>query len=89
VAFDLNVEGLDTCSQHERLLNRFDELQCGERFELVDLTDPQHLFVQLAFARGGQFDWQYLAQGPVQWRVRITRSAIAPVKPFEQTCPCQ
>jgi uncharacterized protein (DUF2249 family) len=86
---ELSVHGLNECSQHERLLTRFDALRLGECFDLVDRADPQHLFVQLASARGGQFDWRYLEQQPGRWRVRITRLSEKPARSFQQTCPCR
>lgn len=84
----LNVHGLDLCAQHERLLSRFDALQLGEGFDLLDRSDPQPLFFQLASARSGQFDWRYLEQGPVQWRVRLLRLAAATARPYQESCPC-
>lgn len=85
----LNVHGLDLCAQHERLLSRFDALQLGEGFDLLDRSAPQHLFVQLAAARRGQFDWRYLEQASDCWRVRISRVLEKPAIPFQQTCPCR
>lgn len=85
----LCVQGLSTCEQHRRLLDAFDVLGDHACLDLVDSQDPQHLFMQLAVARAGQFDWRYLDQGPQQWRVRLQRIAPAQVRPYQESCPCR
>lgn len=85
----LCVQGLGTCEQHRHLLDAFDGLIPGGLLDLVDERDPQHLFMQLAVARAGQFDWRYLEQGPTQWRVRLERIAPAQVRPYQDSCPCR
>jgi uncharacterized protein (DUF2249 family) len=84
----LSFEGMDPCSQHERLLSRFDALALGDSLDLLDRQDPQPLFFQLATSRRGQFDWHYLQQGPQVWMVRVTRLAIGPSQSYERSCPC-
>jgi uncharacterized protein (DUF2249 family) len=51
----------------------FDSLQPGERMELINDHDPAHLHQKLRVDRGGQFDWNYLQEGPVEWRILITK----------------
>jgi uncharacterized protein (DUF2249 family) len=85
---ELYLDGLDDCATHERLLARFDALPLGHGLDLLARQDPQALFFQLASARTRQFDWRYLEQGPVQWRVRLLRMAPGPIKPYQATCPC-
>lgn len=84
----LSFEGMDLCSQHERLLSRFDALCVGGSLDLLDRQDPQPLFFQLATSRRGQFDWHYLKQGPDVWTVRVTRLHGGPSLPYERSCPC-
>ena len=45
--------------------------------ELVNDHDPRPLYYQFAAEMPGEFDWQYLQQGPDTWRVAITRTAAA------------
>ncbi len=85
----LSLRGLGLCAQHERLLSRFDALGLQEAIELIGDADPVHLFVQLASARPGSFDWVYVEQGPRRWRVRLKRIALAEPRPYEASCPCR
>jgi|GEM_PF-5275208 len=85
---ELCLQGLDDCAAHERLLARFDALPLGDGLDLLASDDPQSLFIQLASARPGQFDWRYLEQGPARWRVRLLRLTAVPPRPYQQSCPC-
>lgn len=85
----LCLHGLGLCAQHETLLNRFDALALHESLELVSDVDPMHLFVQLANARPGSFDWVYVEQGPIRWRIRLQRLVLVQAQPYEASCPCR
>lgn len=59
--------------RHPLIFRTFDALQSGESFLLVNDHDPKPLYYQFAIEREGQFDWEYLEQGPEVWQVRICK----------------
>ena len=63
--------------RHLLIFQTFDALAEEESFELVNDHDPKPLYYQFLHERPGQFDWEYLEQGPQVWRVTIRRKADA------------
>jgi regulator of cell morphogenesis and NO signaling len=35
--------------------------------------DPKPLYYSLLHEREGQFEWEYVAQGPEEWKVKIAK----------------
>ena len=69
----VDVRQIPPAQRHPLIFNTFEELQIGERFQLVNDHDPKPLFYQFSAERQGQFSWEYVEQGPVVWRVNIGR----------------
>jgi uncharacterized protein (DUF2249 family) len=69
----LDVRQIIPRERHPLIFSTFDQLSAGDSFILVNDHDPKPLYYQFSFEREGQFDWQYLAQGPEVWQVRISR----------------
>jgi hypothetical protein len=57
----------------DAVLGRLLRLRHGEQVELWASTDPAPFWRRLAMADPGGYGFSYLAQGPEQWRVQITR----------------
>ncbi|MBW7849724.1 MAG: DUF2249 domain-containing protein [Rhodospirillales bacterium] len=74
-AATLDVREIIPRERHPRIFNTFDSLAQGNSFVLVNDHDPKPLYYQFNIERQGQFDWQYLEQGPDVWRVEITKTA--------------
>jgi uncharacterized protein (DUF2249 family) len=70
----LDVYKLPAPQRHPLIFSTFKSLAPGETFVLVNDHDPKPLFYQFKFEYEGQFTWDYLEQGPKQWRVRIGRT---------------
>lgn len=70
----LDVREVAPRTRHPLIFSTFDGLQPGQSFVLVNDHDPKPLFYQFQAERTGQFDWEYLATGPEEWQVRITRT---------------
>lgn len=70
----LDVSQLPPPQRHPLIFTTFAKLQPGESFILVNDHDPKPLYYQFRFEYEGQFNWEYLEQGPVDWRVRIGRA---------------
>ena len=61
--------------RHPQIFSTFEDLAPGEGFILVNDHDPKPLYYQFKFERDGQFTWEYLEEGPMDWRVRIGKTA--------------
>ncbi len=70
----LDVREVPPRIRHPRIFQTFDDLRAGESFVLVNDHDPKPLFYQFQAERSGEFRWEYLATGPEEWQVRITRT---------------
>ena len=71
----LDVRKLPRAGRHNLVFERFDALEPGAGFVLVNDHDPKPLRGQFEAKRADQFTWDYREQGPEVWRVRIGRPA--------------
>ncbi|MBI2560075.1 MAG: DUF2249 domain-containing protein [Planctomycetes bacterium] len=55
------------------MFNTLDGLKSKESLVLINDHDPKPLLYQLDAERKGLFEWKYLAQGPEEWKVEISR----------------
>lgn len=69
----LYIPALPAALKHPTVFRKFDALQNGEGFILVNDHDPKPLYYQLLAERGAVFHWQYMEQGPQQWQVEIKK----------------
>lgn len=72
---DLDVREIIPRERHPRIFATFDALTPGEHFVLLNDHDPMPLYYQFMHERPGLFAWEYLEQGPLEWRVQISRTA--------------
>ncbi len=70
---ELNVTTIPPRDRHPLIFRTFDELEHGSGLVLVNDHDPKPLYYALLHEREGLFGWEYLAQGPEEWKVRITK----------------
>lgn len=59
--------------KHRVIFETFDSLNSGEKMELVNDHDPRPLHYQMIAEMDGQFEWEYLEEGPEVWRVAIEK----------------
>ena len=69
----LDVTTIAPRDRHPLIFSLFDGLVKGEAFALTNDHDPKPLYYSFLHEREGQFDWVYLEQGPVFWKVKISR----------------
>lgn len=69
----LNVTEIEPKLKHPTIFVRFDELKPGESLTIHNDHDPKPLYYQLLGERGNIFVWEYLEQGPILWRVKMTK----------------
>lgn len=63
--------------RHLMIFSIFDALRPGQSFVLINDHDPVRLRYQFETLAPGKFSWEYLLQGPEEWRVRISRREAA------------
>jgi len=73
----LFVPDLQPAIKHPTIFRKFDNLNEGESFVIINDHDPKPLYYQLLAERGSIFDWEYLEQGPEIWRVHIKKNKAA------------
>jgi uncharacterized protein (DUF2249 family) len=71
---ELDVRGIAPRVRHPLIFSTFDDLKSGESFVLVNDHNPKPLYYQFEAERHDQFRWEYLASGPEEWQVRVTRT---------------
>lgn len=69
----LDVTVLEPRLKHATIFARFDELPEGATLTIHNDHDPKPLYYQMLGERGNVFIWEYLEEGPVSWKVAITR----------------
>ena len=72
----LNVTLLEPKQKHPTIFARYDALHEGESLVIHNDHDPKPLYYQLLGERGNVFVWEYLAQGPEWWDVKISKRVI-------------
>lgn len=70
---ELNLVNMIPMERHPLIFKTFDALKNGESFMLINDHDPRPLYYQFMHEREGQFAWESIEQGPVTWRVKITK----------------
>ncbi len=71
----IDVRQTPPALRHPMIFGTFERLAAGQSFVLVNDHDPKPLYYQFQAERTGQFEWQYLEQGPEVWRVEIRKVA--------------
>ncbi len=70
----LDVTVIEPRLKHPTIFNNFDLLSDNECFIIHNDHDPKPLYYQLIAERGNTFTWEYLENGPEQWKVKIGKS---------------
>ncbi len=70
---ELNVTQIVPKERHPLIFRTFDDLKNGEYFVLINDHDPKPLYYQLLHEREGLFNWEYVVQGPDEWKVKISK----------------
>ena len=74
---ELDVREIVPRERHQMIFGLLDQLEPGQALRLVNDHDPIPLYYQLEATRPSQFNWDYQEQGPLVWRVDITKKGIA------------
>lgn len=81
---ELDLRQVERFRRHPLVFAKFDALEVGESFVLMNDHDPVPLHGQMEAMRPQQINWEYIERGSGIFRIRVTR--IAPPtgteKPF-------
>jgi uncharacterized protein (DUF2249 family) len=69
----IDVRPIIPKEKHPAIFAMFDSLYSGETMQLINDHDPKPLYYQMQAENNGQFEWQYIEQGPEVWKVNIKK----------------
>jgi uncharacterized protein (DUF2249 family)/quercetin dioxygenase-like cupin family protein len=70
---EVDVRQVPKPQRHPLIFERFNDLDDGAAFVLVNNHDPKHLRDEFERDHPGAYGWEYLEAGPTAWRIRISR----------------
>jgi uncharacterized protein (DUF2249 family) len=78
------------CSvKHGLIIQKWLDLPVGDYFVLVNDHNPVRMHEQFSAQWPSTFDWQYLQQGPDEFRMKITKlKPLAESAGSEPACSC-
>lgn len=71
---ELDVTKIIPRDRHPLIFRTFDDLEKGTAFILTNDHDPKPLYYSFLHEREGLFAWEYLEEGPVTWKVKISKN---------------
>ena len=80
VGLKFDVRKIPPPDRHPSIFHRFGTLTAGESIEVINDRNPRLLYFHLQQVYSGAFSWEYLEQGPVLWRVKITKKSLTQTK---------
>ena len=69
----IDVRVVEPRERHPLILGTLESLSKGEFFEVYSDHEPAPLHSHLQLMYPGEFTFEYLMRGPVDWHFRITR----------------
>jgi uncharacterized protein (DUF2249 family) len=82
----MDVRPIPCSIKHGLIIKTWFELPVGDHFILLNDHDPVPLRYQFQAEFGEAFRWEYLEQGPTEFRVKISKLAELPVMELENPC---
>lgn len=78
---ELDLRNVERFQRHPLVFAKFDALDVGKSFVLINDHDPVPLHGQMEAMRPHQLTWEYIVRGPEIFRIRVSR--IAPLSGAE------
>ena len=73
-----DVRRIPCRAKHAQIFQRWADLPVGGYFVLINDHDPVPLYYQFLALFRHAFTWEYLVDGPTEFHVKITRTAVSP-----------
>lgn len=70
----LFVPAIQPALKHPTIFQKFDALENGEAFLLINDHDPIPLYYQLKAEKGEGFEWKKVEDGPELWKIEIKKT---------------
>lgn len=80
---ELDLRHVERFQRHPLVFAKFDALDLGESFVLINDHDPVPLHGQMDAMRPNQLAWEYIVRGPGIFQIRIRR--VAPLSGSESS----
>lgn len=69
----IEAQQINPAQRHAFIFQQFDGLEGGASVVIVNNHDPVPLLRQFEQLRAGEFQHDYLEQGPQVWKLRLTK----------------
>lgn len=73
----LDIRPVPVREKHRTIFRTFDEMVPGGTLLLINDHDPKPLYYQFAAERAGEFEWDYIEEGPEAWKVKIHKKGAS------------
>lgn len=71
---ELDVRPIIPKEKHVTIFKLLDALDRGEILQITNDHDPKPLYYQLEAERKGEFNFEYIEDGPDVWKVNILKN---------------
>ncbi len=69
----LDLRPLPPFERHEKIFDKWEQMRPGETLRIINDHDPKPLHYQFEAEQKGQYEWEYVQQGPKDWTVDIKK----------------
>ncbi|MBS1548799.1 MAG: DUF2249 domain-containing protein [Bacteroidetes bacterium] len=73
VVNEFDIRPYPPTERHEMFYKAFEEIKPGEAFVFINDHDPKPLYYQMEAESKEPFRWEYLVNGPDEWKVRVVK----------------
>ncbi len=73
---ELDLREVPVVERHPMIFEHWEALAPEQTLQLINDHDPKPLHYQFEGEYEGAYEWEYVAQGPDEWRVNITKIAL-------------
>ncbi len=74
VVNEYDLRPFPPAERHEMFYKAFADIRPGEAFDFLNDHDPKPLYYQMEAESKEPFRWEYLLQGPDEWKVRVIKT---------------
>jgi len=74
IVHEMDLRPYPPTERHEMFYKAFADIKPGEAFEFVNDHDPKPLYYQMEAESKEPFRWEYVEQGPEQWKVWVIKT---------------
>lgn len=73
VVNEMDLRPYPPAERHEMFYKAFADIKPGEAFEFYNDHDPKPLYYQMEAESKEPFRWEYVLEGPEEWKVRMVK----------------